>query len=64
MLNYVNELEKIKEELLPTSKQLISILQRLGMGVRKLEHSQDVADFALKIAQEVEKDGIKVNKKY
>jgi len=63
MVDYVNELEEIKEEWLPSRKQLVSTLKRLGMGTRKLEHSQEVADFALKIVQEVEKDGIKVNKK-
>ena len=63
MLNYVNELEKIKETFLPDREQLILMLKRLGMGDRKVEHSKDVADLAMKIAQEVEKDGIKVNKK-
>ena len=63
MVDYVNELEEIKEEWLPNRKQLVSILKRLGMGDRKLEHSQDVADFGLKIAHEVEKDGTEVNKK-
>lgn len=63
MLNYVNELEEIKEEWLPSREQLFAVLKRFGMGERKLQHSQDVADFSLKIAQEVEKDGIEVKKK-
>ena len=63
MTNYINELEEIKERIMPSRKQLISILQRLGMSDRKLEHSQETADFAVAIAQEVEKDGIKVDKK-
>lgn len=63
MIDFINELEEIKEEWLPTRRQFVSTLKRLGMGDRKLEHSKKVADFALKIAQEVEKDGIEVNNK-
>ena len=63
MSDFVNEIEEIKEGWLPDRKQLFSALKRLGMGERKLKHSQEVAEFALKIAQEVEKDGKEVDKK-
>lgn len=64
MIHYLNELEDIKMSFLPDRTCLISMLERLGMGKRKIDHSIKVADLSLKIAKEIEKDdGIRVNKK-
>jgi uncharacterized protein len=57
------DLDEIKELLLPSREQLISALEGLGLYEAKVKHSIFVADIALKIAREVENDGIAVNKR-
>lgn len=56
-------LEEVKEMLIPSKEKIIDILRRLGMSKTKLIHSADVADFAIKIANIMENNGKKVNKK-
>ena len=59
-----NEVEHIRELFLPTKEKIIQCLRELGLGKTKVQHVQDVADLALKIADEVERrEGIKVDRR-
>jgi uncharacterized protein len=63
MMTLYKDTEEIKELLLPSREKIISVLQWLGLSEAKVKHSIGVADLAMKIAKEVENDGIAVDKK-
>jgi len=63
MRMYVTDIERLKEYLLPSRDKLIYVSKALGLEEKIIKHYQEVADLSLKIAAEVERDGIKVNKK-
>jgi len=59
-----NEVERIKELFIPSREKMIQAMRALGLGETKIQHVKDLADFALKIAEEIEKqEGINVDKK-
>ncbi len=55
--------EEIKEMLIPDKEKIVAILQKLGMSKKKIQHSIDVANFADKIADVIEKDGKTINRR-
>ncbi|MHA1687091.1 MAG: HD domain-containing protein [Candidatus Heimdallarchaeaceae archaeon] len=59
-----NEIEKIKEFFLPDRDKIIYILKLLGLSRKKIKHSIEVADLALKIADEIKRtEGVNVDRK-
>ncbi|KXB07368.1 hypothetical protein AKJ52_00430 [candidate division MSBL1 archaeon SCGC-AAA382C18] len=50
-----NDIEELKETLLPSKQKMISLLEKLGLSKKKIDHSERVANVSLKIAEEVEK---------
>ena len=59
-----NGVERIKELFLPTREKMIQSMRDLGLGETKIQHVKDLANLALKIAEEIEKqEGIKADKK-
>ncbi len=63
MSTYVNDIEKLKEYLLPSIDKLIYVSKALGLENKIIKHCHEVADLSLKIVEEVERDGIEVNKR-
>lgn len=58
-----NEIERIREFLLPPKEKIISVLKLLGLSEKKITHSIEVADLALKITDEIERtEGIDVDR--
>jgi uncharacterized protein len=62
-MSHISILEEIKEMLIPDKEKIVAVLQKFGMSKKKIQHSIDVANFAEKIADAMEKDGKKINKK-
>lgn len=59
-----NEVEKIKELFLPAREKMIQAIKDLGLGETKIQHVKELADFALKIAEEIKnQEGIKADYK-
>lgn len=57
-----NEIERLKEFILPPRSKLVEILRFLHLNQYKIQHSIDVADLAVKIAEEIARvEGIKPN---
>lgn len=54
-------MEKYNE--IPNRKEIVSFLREKGLSDDKITHSIAVADIALKIADEMQKKGIKIDKK-